>query len=182
MSNFWQKRAYAELSTEPGDLAKRGLVYLMSEFFTVGATSSVSFVLETNGSEVQFEFYDISSDLYAIKAELIEAPIHTNFGPFITPRNLNRNYSDGATSTLQSASAVSGGVKIASELVGSNTKGGGLISQNKVHVLKDNTAYVMTFYNTGNQPTLCHMNLGWAEGEPARYRLVREGINSGGVT
>ena len=182
MANYWQKRAYAELSTEPEDLAKRGLVYLMSEFFTVAATASVSFVMETNGSEVEFQFYDITSDLYAVEARLIEAPTYTKFGPTITPRNLNRAYPDAATATLQSASAVSGGTVIASELVGSTTKGGGQISQSKIHTLKNGTGYVMTFYNSGNQPTKCHMNLGWAEGEPGHYRLVREGINSPGVT
>lgn len=52
MANYWQKRAYAELSTETSDLAKRGLVYLIAQFFDVGATASVSFALETNGKEV----------------------------------------------------------------------------------------------------------------------------------
>ena len=182
MVNYWQKRAYAELSTEPSDLAKRGLVYLMSEFFTINATASVSFVMETNGVEVQFEFYDLSSDLYAVHATLVEAPTYTKFGPTITPRNLNRNFPDSSTVTLQSASAISGGVKIASELIGSGTKAGGQFSSTKTHVLKPATGYVMTFYNTGNQPTGAHMNLGWAENEPPRYALVREGINSGGVT
>lgn len=182
MVNYWQKRAYAELSTEPPDLAKRGLVYLMSEFFTVPATASVSFVMETNGVEVQFEFYDLSSDLYAVQATLIEAPTYTKFGPTITPRNLNRGFPDASTVTLQSASAISGGVKIASELIGSGSKSGGQFSSSKVHILKQGTGYTMTFYNTGNQPTVAHMNLGWAEGEPPRYTLIREGINSGGVT
>jgi len=182
VSNYWQKRTYAELSTEPADLAKRGLVYLMSEFFTVPATASVHFVLETNGKIVQFEFYDITSDTYAVRAALLESPTYTKFGTEIPPRNLNRNYSDVATATLQSASAVSGGVKIASELVGSGTKAGGQLSQSRVHVLKEETGYVMSFYNTGNQTTGCHINLGWSEDEPAPYLLVREGINDGGVT
>lgn len=182
MANYWQKRAYAELSTDPADLSKRGLVYLISEFFSVPATSSVSFVMDTNGNAVQFEYYDITSDTYAVQAVLLEAPTHTKFGSTITPRNLNRNYADAATVTLQSASAVSGGVRIASELVGSGTKAGGSFSANKVHVLKPATSYVMTFYNTGNQTTGCHLNLGWSENEPEPYDLVTIGINSGGVT
>jgi hypothetical protein len=182
MVNYWHKRSYAELSTEPGDLAKRGLVYLMSEFFTVNGSASVSFVMETNGTEVQFEFYDITTDLSAIEARLLEDPTYTKFGAGITPRNLNRNFPDASSVTLQSASAVSGGVVIASELLGSDSKAGGQIAQNKVHVLKPETGYVMTFFNKANQATSCHMNLGWAEGEPARYDLIREGINSGGVT
>lgn len=182
MSNYWQKRAYAELSTEPSDLAKRGLVYLMSEFFTVPALSTLSFALETNGKEVQFEFYDLTSIDLPVRAELLEAPTYTRFGSNIPGRNLNRNFSDAHTSTLVSASAVSGGTVIASELIGSGTKAGGVFSTQRVHILRNDTDYVMTFQNIDNQPTRCHINLGWSEGEPDRYNLVRYGINSPGVT
>ena len=182
MSNYWQKRAYAELSTEPSDLAKRGLVYLLAQFFTVNATSSVSFVLETNGKEVQFEFYDLTSIDLPVRAELIEGPTYTKFGPAIPARNLNRNFSDAHTSLLTSASAISGGTVIASELIGSGTKVGGAFSTQRVHILRNDTDYVMTFHNPDNQPSRCHINLGWSEGEPDRYNLVRYGINSPGVT
>lgn len=182
MSNYWQKRAYAELSTEPSDLAKRGLVYLLSEFFSVPAAGSVSFVLETNGKEVQFEFYDLTSVDLPVRAELIEGPTYTKFGPAIPARNLNRNFSDAHTSALASASAISGGTAIASELIGAGTKAGGVFSTQRVHILRNDTDYVMTFHNADNQPTRCHINLGWSEGEPDRYNLVRYGINSPGVT
>ncbi len=172
MANYWQKRAYAELSTDPADLARRGLVYLMAQFFTVPATSSVSFVLETNGKNVEFQFYDITSDLGAVEAVLLEQPAYTRFGPTITPRNLNRNYADAATVTLGAASGISGGTAIASELVGAAIKAGGQVSQDKVHTLASGSAYVMSFYNRSNQPTFCHMNLGWSEGDPPPYRLV----------
>lgn len=182
MANYWRKRAYAELSTDASDLSKRGLVYLMSEFFPVGATSSVHFVLETNGKSVQFEFYDITTDSGTIEARLIEGPTYTKFGTPLTPRNLNRHYPDTSSVILSSASAVSGGVQIASELLPSGTKAGGTISSIKVHILKDDTDYVMSFYNPSNQSTNCHMNLGWSEDEPEQYALVKYGINSGGVT
>ena len=183
MSNYWQKRAYAELSTETSDLAKRGLVYLLAQFFDVPAAASVSFVLETNGREVKFEFYDLTSIDLPIKAELIEGPTFTKFGPAIAARNLNRNFSDAHTVGLSAASGISGGTRIASELIGSGTKVGGEFSTQRVHVLKDDTNYVMTFYNADNQPSRCHINLGWSEGEPDRYNLIREGINrSPGVT
>ena len=182
MSNYWQKRAYAELSTEPADLAKRGLVYLMSRFFTVPQTASVSFALTTNGVEVEFQFYDLSTRQEPIRAELIEAPsVATKFGSLIPARNLNRNFSDDHTVELQSALAISGGTVIASELIGSD-KSAGATSSDKVHTLRNETTYIMTFYNSGNQNTLCHINLGWAENEPEHYDLVTEGINSGGVT
>lgn len=183
MSNYWQKRAYAELSTEPNDLAKRGLVYLLARFFDVPSTASVSFALETNGQEIQFEFYDLTSVDLPVKAELIEAPTYTKFGAAISGRNLNRNFSDTHTAALSAASGISGGTVIASELIGAGTKSGGGVGSTKAHILKDDTDYVMTFYNSGNQTTRCHINLGWSEGEPDRYNLIREGINkSPGVT
>jgi hypothetical protein len=182
VTNYWQKRAYAELSTEASDLSKRGFVYLMAEFFTVGATSSVHFVMETGTKSVQFEFYDIGTDTATIRAQLIEGATYTKFGTPITPRNLNRTHPDASSIVLSSASAISGGVKIASELVGSGNKAGGDMSSNKVHVLKESQGYVMSFFNPSNQPTLAHMNLGWSEDEPPQYDLVTKGINSGGVT
>jgi hypothetical protein len=173
MANYWSKRAFAELSTEADDLAKRGMVYLAAEFFNIGATSSVAFVLDTNGKSIQFEFYDIGSDLHPVKAELLEGA-SASFSPSasVVGRNLNRNVSDTHSATLHSASAWAGGTKIASELVGSGAKAGGQISQDKVHILKDNTRYVMVFYNTGSQTTACHLNLGWSEGEPDTYELI----------
>jgi len=182
MSNYWQKRAYAELSTEPNDLAKRGLVYLLARFFDVPATASVSFVLETNGQEVQFEFYDLTSVDLPIRAELIEGPTFTKFGSAISGRNLNRNFSDTHTVGLSAASGISGGTVIASELMGAGTKTGGQFSTQRAQVLKNDTDYVMIFHNAGNQSSRCHINLGWSEGEPDRYDLVTEGINDGGVT
>lgn len=182
MANYWQKRAYAELSTEPGDLAKRGLVYLIAEFFDVASTASVSFALTTNGKEVEFQFYDIASTQETIRAVLTEEPTGiTKFGSQIVGRNLNRRFPDIHTAELQAASGVTGGTVIASELLGS-AKGAGALSSAKVHTLKANATYVMTFHNAGNQNTTCHLNLGWAEADPPHYDLITEGINSGGVT
>ena len=180
MTNYWAKRAYAELSTEPNDLAKRGLVYLLDQFFTVPATGSVFFGIETNGVEVEFQFYDITTTSGIIRAELIEAPTATLFGPEIIGRNLNRNFPDAQSVTLQAASAVSGGTRIASELIGNAIKAGGGVAQSKVHTLRNETKYVMAFFNTENQPSLTHLNLGWSEGEPDPYVLV-EDTSEGGV-
>ena len=182
MANYWRKRAFAELSTEPNDLAKRGLVFLMSQFFSVPAGASVSFVLETNGREVQFEFYELASVDLPIRAELIEGPTFTKFGSPIPARNLNRNFTDAHTVSLSAASAITGGVVIASELIGTGTKTGGGAQSSRAHILRNDSDYVMTFHNPDNQPSRCHINLGWSEGEPERYDLVRYGINSGGVT
>ena len=181
MANYWRKRQYAELSTDPNDLAKRGLVFLFNEFFAIPATSSVAFVLKTNGALVEFQFYDITSTSFPVNAELKEAPSVGTYGASVQAFNLNRNYSDAYTLSASAAASVTGGLRIASELVGSGSKAGGQIAQNKVHTLKNETLYGMVFYNTGNQTTNCHMNLGWSENEPIPYELIRN-VDSGGVT
>jgi hypothetical protein len=171
VANYWRKRAYQVAATEPDGLAKRGLVYLMSEFFPVAAGASVHFALRTNGKEVEFQFYDISSNQAEVHAYLIEDATATQYN-YITPRNLNRNFPDNASASLSSASAVTGGVVIASELIGSTLKAGGDITSNKIHTLSGSKVYVMRFVNVSNQSTTCHMNLGWSENDPEQYRII----------
>jgi hypothetical protein len=174
MANYWRKRSFAEQSTEPDALAKRGLVYLMSEFFTLPGSGSVYFAMNTNGKEVEFQFYDITSALGLVRGSLIEAPASVTQFNYITPRNLNRKFADDASASLSAASAVSGGTVIATELVGNSSKAGGDVSSRKVHTLRDDTIYVMQFVNVDNQETACHMNLGWSENDPAHYRLITQ--------
>lgn len=172
MANYWRKRAFQETATDPGGLAKRGLVYLMSEFFSLPGSGTVQFALNTNSKEVEFQFYDISTDQAEVQASLIEAPATVTAFNFITPRNLNRNFPDDASASLSAASAVTGGTVIASELVGNTAKAGGEVSSSKIHTLKNQTVYVMRFVNLINQAGMCHMNLGWSEAEPEPFRLI----------
>jgi hypothetical protein len=172
MANYWRKRAYQESATDADGLAKRGLVFLMSEFFTLPASGSVYFALNTNGKEVEFQFYDITSAQSLVRASLVEAPASVTAFNYITPRNLNRKFPDNATASLSAASAVTGGTVIATELVGNTAKSGGEVSSSKVHTLRDNTMYVMRFVNQDNQATAMHMNLGWSEKDPQPFRLI----------
>lgn len=166
MTNFWIKRHYAEASTEPDGLAKRGYVWLVSEFFTVASLSTIRFGLSTNGTQVEFQTYDITTSLHPVKATLIEAPTVTTTPSAIVGRNLNRNGSDTHAIDFWTATTHTGGVKIASELVGSGSKAGGAMGQARIHVLKPETDYLMSFENLGNQDTILHLNLAWSEGEP----------------
>jgi len=172
MANYWRKRTYQQAATDSDGLARRGLVYLMSQFFTVGAGASVYFAIDTNGAEVEFQFYDIASDQGEIQATLLEAPATVTQYNYITPRNLNRKFPDTAAASLSAASAVTGGTPIASELVGNTSKAGGDITQQKIHTLRDDTVYVMRFVNVSNQSSTVHMNLGWSENDPQHYRLI----------
>jgi hypothetical protein len=166
MTNFWIKRQYSETSTEPDGLAKRGYIYLLSEFFTLPDSSTIRFGLSTIGTQIEIQFYDLSSTIHPVKAALIEAPTVTPVPSAIVGRNLNRNVTDTHSVTFWTATTHSGGTKVASELVGSAGKAGGTAGQDRIFSLKADTNYLMTFENLGNQETILHLNLGWSEGEP----------------
>lgn len=168
---YWEKRAYAELSTEPGDLAKRGLVYLMAQKFTIGSAASVAFNFATNGKAVEFQFYNLNNTGEPVYAELIESASATLFGAAIPGHNMNRNFSDTHTAVLRSASAVTGGTVIANELFGSQ-KASGDGGSEKIYTLTASTNYAMVFTNLGNQTSTCHISLGWVEGDPDQYNLI----------
>jgi hypothetical protein len=166
LTNFWIKRQYSESSTEPDGLAKRGYIFLLSEFFTVSALSTVRFGLSTVGTQIEIQFYDLASSLHPVKATLIEAPTVTPVTSEIVGRNLNRTHSDTHSIDFWTATTHTGGIKIASELVGTGDKAGGVTASARIFVLKADSNYLMTFENLGNQDTVLHLNLGWSEGEP----------------
>ena len=171
MTNFWLKRQYAETSTEPDGLAKRGYIYLLAEFFEIPDAATVYFGLSTNGTSIEFQFYDLVTSLHPVKAQLIENPTCPQTPSAIVGRNLYRTGSDTHTVTFWTAASYTGGTKIASELVGAGSKAGGAAGTSRIHVLAPETHYLMSFQNTGNQPTTLHLNLGWSEGEPGARPL-----------
>lgn len=176
MTNFWAKRSYAESSTEPAALAKRGLVYLVAQKFDIASAASVSFDLFTNTQQIEISFYTLANTGEPVYAELIESASATLFGSAVPARNLNREYPDTHDFVMRSASAVTGGTVIASELFGSDKALGGT-ANDKIHTLAASTHYVMSFVNLGNQTATCHINLGLTQDEPGQFPLVRNLTN-----
>jgi hypothetical protein len=166
MTNFWLKRQYAEVSTETDGLSKRGLVYLLAEFFTIPGSGTILFGLSTNGTKAEFQSYDLASSLHPVKATLIESPTVTKTPSPIVGRNLNRSEPDPHALDFWTTTTYTGGTKIGSELVGTGEKAGGGMSSGRIFVLKPNTDYLITLENTQNQDTLFHINLAWSENEP----------------
>jgi len=166
VATFWEKRAFGEASREPDALAKAGRIFLISEYLSVASGATVSLALVTNGVTVRFHFYEITSTVAAVKAVLLEAPSYTASASSVVGRNLNRNASDAHTVTFENVADLSGGTKLASEYVGTAAKSGGQLSQSRIHTLKNDTDYVMSFQNIGNQTTEVHLNLGWSENIP----------------
>jgi hypothetical protein len=174
MSHYWSKRQYSEDSTHSEDLAKRGMVYLLHEFFTIAGATTITFAMQTHTAPAEFAFYDIASSAEVVKAEMIENPTVTLGASSIQGHNLNRTASDTYNVTFHTATSVSSGTVIASELIGSGSKAGGTISSQKVHTLKPDATYVMRFQNLGNQSTILHLNLGWTENAPGHFGLVTQ--------
>lgn len=170
-ANYWVKRVFAEQANESSNLVRRGLVYHVSQMFTLSGSASTAFVLNIGAASVELEFYDLMSDTTTVLASLIEAPTSGSAVATVTPRNLNRTKTDSSTITMYSTGSVTGGTFISSELFGSATKAGGALAQHKRFVLKTSTLYGMTFVNQLNQATNVHVNLGWSEDEPEATRL-----------
>jgi hypothetical protein len=166
MATFWEKRAFGEASREPDALAKAGRIFLLSQYISVASGVTVPLALVTNGVTVRLHFYEILSTEAAIKAALVEAPTYTASSSNVVGRNLNRNFSDTHTVTFENVTNLSGGTVIATEYVGTAAKAGGELSQSRIHTLKKDTKYVMTFQNVGNKTTEVHLNLGWSENVP----------------
>lgn len=174
MTNYWKKRQYFEDSTEVADLAKRGRILLISATFTVTSPGTVSLALTTGEVPAQIAFYDIATATHPVSAVLIEGPSgYTGTASSIVPRNLNRNYPDTTSLVLENAATPAGGVEIASEYVGTGAKAGGSVSLGaKIHTLKANETYIMSFTNEGNQTTKVHLNLGMVEDPPIPPSLI----------
>lgn len=172
MSTYWEKRSYAQQSTDAESLSERGIVFLMAQKFSIASPGSVAFSLDPNGANVEIHGYALVNTGEPCYGELIESASATPYGAAIPGRNLNRNYTDTHTAVLKSASAISGGTVIANELFGSDKAAGGEHS-GKVHVLHPDRDYIMNFTNLGNQATTCHINLIWSENEPDHYNLIR---------
>lgn len=148
-----------------GDLASRaGHIYLVEQLFTIPAGSSVSFGMLTGATGVQFDFYSIVSDTTNVQAALKEEPTVTLTGSEIAVYNLNRNYSDSHNVSLKAATVVVGGTTISQEFVTASKAAGGSMSSAKIHTLKPNTQYAMTFTNDDiAKSTKVFFQLGFSE-------------------
>lgn len=166
MATFWEKRAFGEASREADALAKAGRIFLVSEYLSITSGATLNLALVTNGVIVRIHFYEISSTAAAVKAALIEGPTYTASSSSVVGRNLNRQASDTHTVAFENVANLSGGTTIAREYVGTAAKAGGQLSQSRIHTLKNDADYVMSFQNLGNQTTEVHLNLGWSENVP----------------
>jgi hypothetical protein len=166
MVAYWEKRAFGELSREVDALSQAGKLFLLSEYIPVNQSATVNLAVVTSTAATRFHFFEIISTEAGVKASLVEAPTYTGSASTVVARNLNRNFPDTFGGVFENATSVTGGVIIATEFVGTDTKAGGSLSVFRTHTLKPSTKYVMRFENVGNKNTLVHFNLGLSESVP----------------
>jgi hypothetical protein len=185
MTNYWQKRAYAELSTEPLDLSRRGLVYQASLDRSLGNAASASAQMVTGPVHTVVYLREGTSTLDSVAFELFEVSATSGASGSARGQNLNRLVTgSGSVSQAVLSASVTGATPtalLASDVIPGGNKSGGTAVCSKVRTLKPNTTYLFAFRNLGNNATLVHATLVWSEGEPDPYGLV-ENTAEGGTT
>ena len=146
-----------------GDYARKGYVYVASQYFPIANNSSAYFSFTTGATGAQFNFWNFSSSTSSILASLIEGATITTTGSPIVGYNLDRRVTTSYSSVLSAASSITGGTTVLSEYVGaSNQARGGKQNSNPVN-LKPNTQYGFRFQDVGGNGTNAHIQLGWVE-------------------
>ena len=153
-----------EPDSDTDEYARAGFLYQVSQGFSIASPGTVQFNIATGTAGLQIEYYEIISDTEKVTASLIEGATVTTSGAAIPAYNLNRVIGGTPTATLSSASTVTGGTIVASEMVTADKHAaGGGSGSNKIFTLKPSQNYVMRFVNGGNQTTGMHLNLGFSE-------------------
>ena len=160
-----QRVTIQNLEPDPvdGGYSRAGLAFEMSQVFTIASGGTASFSMATPPGGVQFISYQIVSTGAEVTATLIEGGTVTSAGTPITSYNLNRQSSTTAQAVLDSATSVTGGTVIATELVTSAHKVSGSADSEKIYTLKGSSTYAMRFVNGGNQETKVFFDLVWSE-------------------
>lgn len=159
---------YILKSLEPGNApenyARQGRVYDVSSSFTVTRSTSVSLMVTTGPTGMQFQYYQIVSTASNIRAELIEGATITGNGVTVPSHNVNRNFADDADAVFQGVTSFTGGTIVNAEFVTADKAGGGDHSYTKVITLEPDTDYVFRFTETtGNADPAVFLQIGFAE-------------------
>ena len=148
---------------DAGSYSREGYVFLLSRTFSVPSPGTVSFSMQTPPGGVQFEFYSIATTDAQVTATLIEGGSVVSAGTPIPAYNINRQVGGTHATILDTATSVSGGTVIATELIPGQNKAAGGVDSSKVFTLLGSSTYAMRFVNNGNQSTTVAFDLGFSE-------------------
>ncbi|HEY7823836.1 MAG TPA: hypothetical protein VIG24_13420 [Acidimicrobiia bacterium] len=146
-----------------GAYSRDGYVFLLSRTFSVPSPGTVTFSLATPPGGVQFDFYSILTTDAQVTATLIEGGTVVSAGTPIPAYNLNRQVEGAHAAVLDTATSVTGGTVIATELVPGENKASGGLDSSKIFTLLGSSTYAMRFVNNGNQSTTVGFDLGFSE-------------------
>ena len=176
MASYWEKRAYAELSSEPMDLSRRGLVYQASLDRTLGNGASASAQMQTGSKNTVIYLREGTATSESVSFKLFEVSATSGVSGSAQGQNLNRLVTDSASisQTVFSASVTGASVTnlLAYDIIPGGNKSGGTALCNKVRTLQPDTKYLFEFRNLGSGTTLVHATLVFSEGEPETYNLI----------
>lgn len=159
------------------EYARDGYMYLISQEFTITAGGTANFSMATGATGAQLDFYSIVSDTGTVLSSLVEGATVTTTGNAIPAYNLNRNKSDAHNAVLKAATSITGGTIVSQEFTTASVHAGGQLSSTKVHTLKPNATYGMTFANLGNQTTNVFFQLGFSEHYNGYNNIWLETVN-----
>jgi hypothetical protein len=148
---------------EIGAYSRDGYVFLMSKTFTVASPGTVTFSMATPPGGAQFDFYTIATTDAQVTATLIEGGSVVSAGTPIPAYNLNRQVGGAHASVFDTATSVTGGTVIATELIPGQNKSSGGVDSSKIFTLLGSSTYAMRFVNNGNQSTTVAFDLGFSE-------------------
>ena len=150
-------------ATVLGDYSRFGDTYLIDQFITIASSGTALFLFETGDLAAQFDYWSFYSTVEQVKGDLVEGATITSTGTAVPAYNMNRNYPDTYEATIETASAVTGGTTIISEVVSSSKAAGGGMTSNKIVTLEPNTGYAFRFVNLGNQTTNLQAQIAFVE-------------------
>jgi hypothetical protein len=150
-------------ATVLGDYARYGDTYLIDRFISLPGAGTALFLFETGNLAAQFDYWSFYSTVEQVKGDLIEGATITSTGTAVPAYNMNRNFPDTYQAKIESATAVTGGTVIVSEIVSSSKAAGGGMSSAKIVTLRPNTRYGFRFTNLGNQATSLQIQIAFVE-------------------
>lgn len=150
---------------EPYDLALQGRIFHVSFNTTITAGATAWAQVKTNNKKVTVVHYELVSLTENMRFSVFEAPTITDGTTAMTSRNVNRNYTETATTQLFSnPTNVSGGTLLLIHGMPSGAnKVGGTSGHSETWTLKPSTSYGLKMENLGNSTNEFVFNMSFYE-------------------
>jgi len=138
-------------------------LYKASNILTLNANVPVDFIGVTGDNIVHFNPIAVEAESSPIIVELYESTTFSN-GTLVNPVAVNRNnHRPSETLSYANPTILNLGTKLVSHIITGTKQTGGVLLNSDTFVLKKNTAYLYRITYTGNNSSVCCVNLVWSE-------------------